>query len=215
MEKVFFERYLRIQGSVQCEAESPHCYHGDCMREALDECLSLGEQSCKWLVHISSMEVINHAHFVIVVMETIWTWIWVQSWLLMETGLNPLGDSQIKHRHDVTALCWQPPAMAERVKSTKEVWLLNQTWNCSDCEQTSQRRQNTPRRTIRRGDGHSQTDGQKRRKDGRDDGRRWNHRPRRRIGVKEERNSEREGEGRGMRGRNGKEEPCVVHLRSV
>lgn len=34
------------------------------------------------------------------------------------------------------------------------------------------------------------------------------------IGVKEERKSEGKN-GRGMRGRNGKEEPCVVHLRSV
>lgn len=62
---------------------------------------------------------------------------------------------------------------------------------------TSQRHQNTPRRTRRRGDGHSQTDGQRdgRTGGGRHDGRRSNHRRRRRIGVKEERNSEREREG--------------------
>lgn len=55
----------------------------------------------------------------------------------------------------------------------------------------SQRRQNTPRRTRRRGDGHSQTGGQRdgRTGGGRDDGRTSNHRRRSRIGVREERNS--------------------------
>lgn len=63
--------------------------------------------------------------------------------------------------------------------------------------QTSQRHQNTPRRTRRRVDGHSQTDGHRdgRTGGGRGDERRSNHRRRREIGVKAERNSERVKEG--------------------
>lgn len=66
------------------------------MWEALDECLSLGEQSCKCLVHISSMEVINHAQFLIVVIKTIWTLIWVRLWF-KSTGR--LTNKTLSRRH--------------------------------------------------------------------------------------------------------------------